>query len=502
MCLPIETTMEYVSIRETHTAVVFLVGDRAYKMKKPVDLGFLDFRTREARSEVCHKETDLNRRLAPDVYLGVAQITDPDGQPCEDLLVMRRMPDNRRLSTLVRSGADVSGDIRRIARVVAAFHSRCDRSPQIDVEGSRDALLERWTASFEQVRPFHGNVIDGAVTGEIERLTARFLAGREQLFADRLGRGRIVDGHGDLLADDIFCLLDGPRILDCLEFDDRLRHVDQLDDVAFLAMDLEHLGAPDLAERFIKLYVEFTGDPAPSSLLHHYVAYRAFVRAKVSCLRHQQGDPAAAGQARTFSDLAQRHLATSAVKLVLVGGMPGAGKSTLASGLADRLGLVMLSSDRLRKELAGVDPEQSARADYRAGIYSRAWTERTYAEMLERAGRLLSLGESVVLDASWIDQGARREAQQVAARSHSDVVSLLCEVPEEVAAARMRERSGPSDADEAVAAAMRGDADAWPEATLVNTSLPLDVGVAHAVSCVRPNPEHRRWVRLRPLLET
>lgn len=488
MSAPVET-MEYVTIRETHTAVVFLVGDRAYKIKKPVDLGFLDFRTLQARSDVCHKETELNRRLAPDVYLGVAQIMDPDGRPCEDLLVMRRMPDDRRLSTLVRSGADVSRDLQRIARVVAAFHARCDRSPQIDVDGSRDALLERWTASFEQVRPFHGTVIDGAVADEIERLTGRYLAGREPLFAARVGKGHIVDGHGDLLTDDIFCLPDGPRILDCLEFDDRLRHVDQLDDVAFLAMDLEHLGAPDLAERFIELYVEFTGDPAPQSLVHHYVAYRAFVRAKVACMRHQQGDPTAADQARTFDELAHKHLSTSAVKLVLVGGLPGTGKSTLAGALADEFGLVMLSTDRLRKELAGLDPEQSARTDYRAGIYSQAWTDRTHAEMLERAGKLLSLGESVVLDASWIDQSSRREAQQVAASSHSDVVSLLCEVSEPVATARMRERFGPSDADEAVAAAMRRDADAWPEATVLDTSLPLEVVVSRAADCVRPNPE-------------
>jgi len=260
--------------------------------------------------------------------------------------------------------------------------------------------------------------------------------------------GYIVDGHGDLLADDIFCLPDGPRVLDCLEFDDRLRYLDQLDDAAFLAMDLERLDAPELAARFLGWYVEFAGDPAPPSLLHHYLAYRAFVRAKVACLRHHQGDPAAAGEARALTGITHRHLATAAVTLVLVGGLPGTGKSTLAGGLADQLGFTLLSSDRIRKELAAVNPDRPAPARYGEGIYTPAWTERTYAELLARAGRLLTLGESVVLDASWTDRAARAAAADVAARAHSDLTALRCGVPAEVAAARMRQRGGVSDADE------------------------------------------------------
>ena len=133
-----------------------------------------------------------------------------------------------------------------------------------------------------------------------------FLAGREQLFAQRISQGRIVDGHGDLICDDIFCLDDGPRILDCLDFDDRLRYVDGLDDICFLAMDLERLGASDLAGLLVRMYADFAGDPAPPALRHHYIAYRAFVRVKVDCLRHTQGDASAAGEARTHADIAAR----------------------------------------------------------------------------------------------------------------------------------------------------------------------------------------------------
>ena len=283
------STPPYVAVRETHTAIVLLMGSRAYKIKKPVDLGFLDFRTERARSTACHREVELNRRLAPDVYLGVADLTSPDGVKCDHVVVMRRMPDDRRLSALVRQHADVKDVLRRVAHLVAAFHARNERNAQISREGSRDALRSRWTATFDQVRRFHANVLPRPVALEVERLALRYLDRREPLFASRIERGFVVDGHGDLLADDIFCMPDGPRILDCLDFDDRLRYLDGLDDAAFLGMDLERLGAPDLAARFLGWYVEFAGDPAPPSLLRHYLAYRAYVRTKVACLRDRAG---------------------------------------------------------------------------------------------------------------------------------------------------------------------------------------------------------------------
>ena len=163
-------------------------------------------------------------------------------------------------------------------------------------------------------------------------------------------------GHGDLIADDIFGLDDGPRILDCLEFDDRLRWLDGLDDAAFLATDLERLGAPELAEQFLAAYAEYSGDPAPVSLRHHYVAYRAFVRVKVACLRAGQGDPAGGFEARHLAEVGLRHLRAGAVSLVLVGGLPGTGKSALAGAAADQRGVTLLSSDRVRKELAACPP--------------------------------------------------------------------------------------------------------------------------------------------------
>src|SRR5437764_6793989 len=480
-----DTSPAWAAVHETHIGAIFLAGDRAYKLKKPVDLGFLDFTTRESRERACHREVELNRRLAPDVYLGVADVTGPDGSVCDHLVVMRRMPEDRRLSTLVQQGKPVQGTIRRLARQLAAFHAAAERGPHISADETRDAVRARWRDSFEQVHPFHCAVLATDTAIEIEALVEDFLAGRKALFDRRIAGGHVVDGHGDLLADDIFCLDDGPRILDCLEFDDHLRHVDVLDDVAFLAMDLERLGAPELSERFVRDYREFSGDPAPPALVHHYVADRAFVRVKVACLRLEQGDGAAAALARGYADIALRHLRESQVRLILAGGLPGTGKSTVAGGLADRVGGVLVQSDRVRKELAGLSPARQAAVGYQQGLYDAKHTEHTYAELVHRARELLELGETVVLDASWTSAGHREAAAVAAEATSSPLLALRCWAPEELTAQRLLTRTRTlSDATPAIAHSMAGDVDPWPEAITVRTTGSPDESVAQALSCL------------------
>jgi aminoglycoside phosphotransferase family enzyme/predicted kinase len=472
---------------------VFLIGDRAYKLKKPVDLGFLDFRSEATRADVCRHEVELNRRLSPDVYLGTAEVVGDDGRSCDHLVVMKRMPEDRRLSTLIRSGCDVHDQLGRLARVIAAFHSRCERGAEISEQAGRDQVRARWVDSFNQVRPFHESLLDADIMAAVEELTLRFLDGREALFESRKREGYVVDGHGDLLTDDIFCLDDGPRVLDCLEFDDHLRYLDQLDDVAFLAMDLEHQGATELAAAFLAWYGEFSADPAPPSLLHHYLAYRAFVRAKVACLRFAQGDGDAAADARQLTALTHRHLATGRVVMTLVGGLPGAGKSTLAGGIADALGGCLLSTDRIRKELAGIDPTQSAAARYREGIYTPDWTERVYAELLDRAERLLRRGESVVLDGSWTDPRTRQQAADIAAGTSSELVCLRCDAPLDARLERIRHRRGVSDADASIAEAMGQTMTAWPDAHAVDTTTAVDASLSASLDVIRPHPAGAPW---------
>ncbi|MFE7565602.1 AAA family ATPase [Streptomyces sp. NPDC057539] len=492
-------------VSETHTAVVMFIGDHAYKVKKRVNLGFLDFVPVEARRAACERETALNRRFSPDVYEGVAETSFPWGGAPEPIVVMRRLPAARRLAHLVELGAPVDDALRQVARVLATCHANSPRGPVIAHEGTRDALLARWEAGFEQI---HDLGVRNPLRDmeEIEFLVRRYLEGRKNVLDSRIREGRVVDGHGDLLAQDIFCLDDGPRILDCLEFDDTLRYVDGLDDAAFLTMDLEQLGAPDTAAFFLARYSEYSGDPAPPSLRHHYVAYRAFVRAKVSLLRaHQCASAAEAetfrAEAERFADITVRHLRTSTVRLLLVGGLPASGKSTLAGALADRLGLTLLSSDRVRKELAGIPPEQAAPAEYEKGVYTPVWTRRTYGELIERASVLLSAGESVVIDATWNSQERRNAATEAAAECHAELIPLRCEVPREVAERRLAHRPpGPSDAGPPVAEAMAAVADPWPEAVTVDTSRMLETAVEHAVAVVRPDGGERTRLFRRPYM--
>lgn len=454
---------------------MFFVGDRAYKLKKPLRFDFLDFREREVREAICHREVDLNRRLAPDVYLGVADVLGPGGLPMDHLVVMRRLPATRRLSTLVRSGADTRNDLLRLARLLAGFHSTARTSSDIQRAAGRDALLTRWEANAAEMQPFIGPLLDEATAGRVTALARRYLSGRGPLFEARISDGRARDGHGDLLADDIFCLDDGPRVLDCIEFDDELRWGDALGDVAFLAMDLEFLGRSDLAEHFLRAYREFAADSWPESLAHHHVAYRAQVRAKVSCLRWSQGDEVAAEAARDLLALAREHLERGRVRLLIVGGLPGTGKSTLAAGLGGALGAVVLRSDELRKQLAGMDTTTRAPAPFGEGIYRRDATAATYREMLARARVALAHGESVVLDASWLDPSWRDAARRLALETVADLGELRCVAPPGVAEHRIRARAhaGASDASDAsvsISSSMAALDAAWPQAVDLDTT--------------------------------
>jgi aminoglycoside phosphotransferase family enzyme/predicted kinase len=496
---------------ETHSAVVFFAGNRAFKLKKPVSLGFLDFSSLPARAAACGREIEFNREFAPDVYLGLAEVHGSDGRVCDYLVVMRRMPASRRLSTLVRSHAPMAGPLRQVARILAAQHAKAARGPQITEQGSRDALRRRWADNIEQTRKIQARLeprepLDPSAIAETERLASRFLAGRPALFQARASGGHVLAGHGDLLADDIFCLDDGPRILDCLEFDDRLRWLDGLDDAAFLAMDLERLGAPALAEQFTSCYAEYSGDPAPVSLHHHYVAYRAFVRAKVACLRAETADAAAGFEARQLAEVALRHLRAGAVTLVAVGGLPGTGKSALAGAAAGRLGFTVLSSDRIRKELAGLPAEASARAPYGHGIYTAEWTERAYGELLRRAAVLLAHGESVIADASFASASQRAAAAATAAAASADLVQLHCTASGELAARRVSARAdGISDADPGIARDMAAVMAPWPDAMVIDTESGGIAGtpddfMQQALEAFRPDGPEHVWRPARPYM--
>lgn len=478
----------YVASAETHTGAVLFVGDLAYKVKKPVALGFLDWTERAARAEAIETELVLNRRLTPDVYLGSGVLPRQGGGDDEPVLVMRRLPACRRLSTLVHRGDDVDDVLRHLAHQLAAFHLSTDVTDAAVTAASAAETRRRWEANHERLRPSFGQWVDGELAEAVLDRACRYLDGRTELLEERVAHGWARDGHGDLLADDVFCLDDGPRILDCLDFDERLRVGDVLSDIAFLAMDLERLGRADLGWRLLELHREMTGDTWPTSLAHHHVAYRAQVRALVSCARADQGDAAAGTQASQLLLLAARHVAAGRVRLILVGGAPGTGKSTLAAGLGDVLGAPVLRSDEIRKELAGIPAGAHAGAHIGKGIYTPAWTDRTYVELLDRTRRLLRRGETVVLDATWAEHARRASARETAECGRAEVVELRCVVDDEIARARAVARAlagkDPSDADAAVAATLAATFERWAEATPVSTASTPKATLEAAVEAV------------------
>lgn len=482
------------AIIETHSALIVLWGDKAHKIRKQIDLGFLDNRTVEARAEQSRREVDLNSRLAPDVYDGVLEVRGPDGEVIDHVVRMRRLPSDLSLESLVRLRAagngrvgdpDLGAGVREVARQLDHLHAASPHTEDIDAAGTRAAVTGLWTESLAHLRRLSVGEDAPEIVDDIERLARDFLRGRERLLEARIAAGRVVDGHGDLLAADVYLTGDGPRVIDCLEFDDRLRYGDAMLDAAFLAMDLDRCGARDLAVVFLEAYRDFSGDDAPPSLVHHYIGYRALVRAKVTAIRAEQSGTGTGtgtgGDARHALELADRAvdaLLRGRVRLVLVGGVSGSGKSTLAAPLAGALGAELLRTDVIRAAVLG---SGQVPGDVR---YSEEAVASVYSGMLERAAELLALGRSVVLDATWLDPRRRAEAETVAADALAELVEISCTAPRDELVRRIGERAragtDPSEATVEVLDAQLAGLAPWPDAIEVDTT-ELDVREAGAV---------------------
>ena len=474
-------------VAETHTGLVVLAGELAYKIKKPVVTDFLDFSGVAQRERACAHEVALNRRLAPDTYLGVAHFDAPGAAAPEPVIVMRRHPDECRLATLVRGGADVTEQLNAIAAVLARFHAGAERGPAVDAQARVDAVAARWSENLDELAAYAAagtGGLDPHTVADTRRLADDFVAGRAVRFARRISDRRIVDGHADLLADDIFCLPDGPVLLDCLEFDDRLRYVDVVDDAAFLAMDLEFGGREDLAEQFMVRYLHLTGDDAPASLRHFYTAYRAVVRAKVDCVRVTQGNPGAGDDARRHLDIALAHLRRGAVALIMVGGGPGSGKTTLARALAEHLGALVVSTDDVRAEMVGRHEISGEPGVPGEGLYSPDNVYAVYGAVLRRAHLALCEGRTVILDGTWADERNRARAREMAAGASATMTEIACAATLDTAVNRIRTRTATTSQvtpEIATALAERGDAGVWAGAHRIDTTRELSESVAAAL---------------------
>jgi len=468
---------------ETHISVLYFVDDLVYKTKKPLDFGFAEFSSRAARYDACRHEVDLNRRLSPDVYLGVREVVVGSGAP-EPAVAMRALPAEQALACLVgRDDPSLRSVLRELARTLAAFHATCEVHSEANSPGSYRHVWDRWHRECAQL-PADGGVMSASDIAEITRLGTAFLSGRQRLFDERLAAGLIRDGHGDLQAADIFVLDDGPRIIDCLEFDSALRIVDVLSDVAFLAMDLERLGHPAQAAEFLADYAEFSAETHPSALLDFFIAYRALIRAKVGSIRLAQGESEKAPEVRTLVDLCLSHLRRATIRLVVVGGLPGSGKSTVAEKIARHLGATYLSSDDIRDEMRARPPHPVPEG-WRSGAYAPAAIREVYAELIRRAEVALSRGCSAVVDASWSQTEHRGAIRSLGRTGHATLSELCCEVDDVIAATRLERRhDSNSDADEGVRRQMKAAFAIWPEATRIDNNGTSDAAVTRALRAI------------------
>jgi aminoglycoside phosphotransferase family enzyme/predicted kinase len=473
---------------ETHISTLFFTPDRVYKLLKPVRTGFLDHTDRSVRIAATETEFDLNRRIAPDVYLGLGDLIEGD-ELVDRLLIMRRLPAERCLSALVTS-PQFSDHLRAVARQVAAFHARLVSIHEPVPLSTAEGLRSFWHSSADEIRPSVGDVIDADDFDAVARFVDEYLDHHVALFDSRRADGWVRDGHGDLIADDIFMLDDGPRILDCLAFDREYRVTDVLADIGFLVMDIERIAGRAAAHRLMQWYGEFTAERHPSSLAHHYVAYRAHVRAKVAVIRHRQGQTGMVELARTHHAQALEHLRRARGNVVLVGGGPGTGKTSLTNALAERLNWVVIDSDTVRKDLFRIDHDDHDVAAH-PELYSVEATEATYTELTRRAQRLIDAGESVILDATFTRHSHRAQVRRMADAIGARTIEFECVLDLQIAKRRIQERTrrggDVSDAttDEVDRLAAR---DTWPSATAISTDCPIEEAADAAVAQVLSRP--------------
>jgi aminoglycoside phosphotransferase family enzyme/predicted kinase len=456
-----------VEIRQTHISAVFLAGPYAYKVKKPVNLGFLDFTTLEKRLHFCEEEVRLNRRLAPTVYLGVVPVVrtgnglqlEGVGEVVEWAVKMQRLPDEATLQERLGHGEVGVELVEALARRIASFHRGAEANERIATFGRFEAVARIILDIFAQAATQVGTTVSGAVFGRVKALAEAALSRLRPLIEARAARGMPRDCHGDLHLDHVYYFPDRRPpadlvIIDCIEFNERFRFIDPVADMAFPAMDLAFHGRRDLARPFDDAYFRAAGDEAGRPLLPLYTAYRATVRGMVEGLELAEKEVpeaermAALGRARAHWLLALTELENPGRKpcLLLVAGLPGTGKSRLARGLAESADFSVVRSDVVRKELAGLSAH--APPPLREIVYNAEWNERTYTECLRRAGQLLFEGRRALVDATFREEQQRQIFLNAAVQWGVPVGILLCQAEPETVRRRLELRQGDaSDAD-------------------------------------------------------
>lgn len=444
-----------IQLLQTHISYVLLTGDYAYKVKKPVNFGFLDFSCPKRRQHYCQEELRLNARWAPDLYLEVLPISEhpagryrlgaSNGHPVvEHALKMRQFPQESLFSHLFEAGQLTATDLEALGRQTAAFHQQADHSDEIRQFGSLTMIRRTLDGNYQASLPYIGRAQTQPQYEETRQFTDSFLVDHSRWFERRQREGKIRECHGDLHLGNVCRYQNQIRAFDCIEFNDEFRCIDVLYDAAFMVMDLEFRGRTDLAYAFLNTYLEYTCDYWGAVLLPFYCSVRAYVRAKVNSLILD--DPGL-----TPSQLASAQEVAAAYyrqawaygrprqgRLLVMSGHSGSGKSTVARHLAQTLGAIHIRSDAVRKHLAGIPLHQ--RGD--DSLYTSEMTDLTYTQLQELGLFLASQGLTVILDARYDRQVQRQGILIQAAGRNLPVHILHCHAPLEVLAQRLDKRQG------------------------------------------------------------
>jgi len=455
---------EKVELVQTHISCVFIAGDYVYKVKKPVNFGFLDFTTLEKRKFYCEEELRLNKRLAPSIYLDVVPIGEDDQgrlslsgkEKIVDYAVfMKKLPLNRMLKILLAQGQADAKIMDAVAKKIARFHEEAQTGGSIDEMGSIGTIRHNHEENFAQTEKYIDVTIPAYQHQFIRDYVERFLDVNIELLEKRVARHKIRDCHGDLHLEHI-CIADEIIVFDCIEFNERFRFADVAAEVAFLTMDLDYNGYFDQAEDFVQSYLKYSGDTDMHALLNFYRCYYACVRGKVISFRLDQKElPDAEGAeikqtAAKYFDLAYTYAARlEKPVLILTTGLIGSGKSFQARNLAERLGAEVIRTDVLRKELLQIAPSEKHHESFGQGIYASDISRKTYEKAVELAADKIGKGKPVIIDASFKNRSDRAMAVDLAKRLCVPFYIIECTCPDDVVKIRlekrMMEKDNPSD---------------------------------------------------------
>jgi hypothetical protein len=440
-----------VDILQTHISFIVLTGEYAYKIKKPVNFGFLDFSTLEKRKYYCEEELRLNRRLCPEIYIDVVTINEKnntlkingEGKVVEYALKMKEFSQENIMTNILKQGKIYEEIIDEICYILTDFYNKSGHSEEINKFGTVETVKKNTDENFNQTKSVIGFTISKKIFDFIKSNTNKFLELERDLFKDRIKQGHICDCHGDLHSGNIVVSNKEVCIFDCIEFNKRFRFSDVASDISFLAMDLDYQGYPYLSSYFIKKYIELSNDSKINSMLNFYKCYRAYVRGKVIGFRLDDTNiddnekKQIKNLAKKYFDLAyyysnlfSRRLSKNKPLLFITSGLTGTGKTTIAKKISVDYKAHIISTDSIRKELEGIDKFERHHDAYNTGLYSPKKMLFTYNKILEKAESLLNKGENVILDATFKSKNLRDKAKAIAKKTNSIFLILSCICPE------------------------------------------------------------------------